>query len=475
MDLKHLKNRVIWDLEAKRTVFLSKDARLVKKWLAKILKFICIITLLCGIFCALNVLFGGFIDGRTAGPLVLMVSRLFGTIGIFISQFALFLSIIFLSTTIILLKLTDKKRHPRYYKVFGMTGLITSGILLLPLMLTPVSVLGAEINFANAFGTDWRSHINPAVEAKYFMTTPFSLPGYFLSIPKKECNYQSDVLYFNGTLSDYSVDENVTLYFDVYWPKTFDADMPGVRDGKYSILIRIHGGGWMRGDKGTFNVMQMNHYFAAQGYVVYDIQYGLGTWAYESNPPESIPAHVVGNFTMNDIVRHIANFTRYITDDSKLYSAADINGNLDSVFFSGGSARGQLATVSALLIANKTHSEYVDSKLNVSGYVPFYPGNGVVTSLKIGGDEELKNPIYLVEKDSPPCLIYHGTSDGLTSPLIAREFKNAYDAVNNKECAILWALMSGHGADSYFQGYYNQVFLYYMERFMYLCVNGFIV
>jgi hypothetical protein len=48
-------------------------------------------------------------------------------------------------------------------------------------------------------------------------------------------------------------------------------DLPG----QNSTLIRIHGGGWVSGDKGGSNMVQMNKYFAAQGYIVFDIQYGL--------------------------------------------------------------------------------------------------------------------------------------------------------------------------------------------------------
>ena len=43
-----------------------------------------------------------------------------------------------------------------------------------------------------------------------------------------------------------------------------------------------------------------------------------------------------------------------------------------------------------------------------------------------------------------------------------------YHKEGNDHCAILWAPLGGHGCDSYYSGYYNQVFIYYMERFMYL-------
>jgi hypothetical protein len=70
--------------------------------------------------------------------------------------------------------------------------------------------------------------------------------------------------------------------------------------------------------------------------------------------------------------------------------------------------------------------------------------------------------------------IFMGTSDGMVHPSIIEDFKAAYDNENNKYCAILWAYLGGHSAD-HFNSYYNMVFLYYMERFLYLCINAEIV
>ncbi len=41
------------------------------------------------------------------------------------------------------------------------------------------------------------------------------------------------------------------------------------------------------------------------------------------------------------------------------------------------------------------------------------------------------------------------------------------DNANEEICVLLFPF-AGHANDLYFPGYYNQVFLYYMERFMYL-------
>jgi acetyl esterase/lipase len=235
-------------------------------------------------------------------------------------------------------------------------------------------------------------------------------------------------------------------------------DLPG----RNSTLIRIHGGGWVSGDKGESNMMQMNKYFAAQGYIVFDIQYGL----YDS--PVAVmdfitPSYNKGDFNIDDMVRHIGEFTKYLA-----INADDYGANLDSVFISGGSSGGHLASAAALAMTSGRYSHLFSQNLTIKGLIPFYPSNGQMNHFGIDGKEEFKNPELLVESDSPPCLIFQGTHDVLTYFGISNNFRDAYLAKGNTYCAIIWMLMGGHSSDNYFSGYYNQIFLYYMERFMYL-------
>jgi acetyl esterase/lipase len=318
---------------------------------------------------------------------------------------------------------------------------------------------------------NWRGNISPSVEAKYFKTSHFTSPGLFLGIQPKDCNYRADVLYFNGSESSHLEDKNITLYFDVFWPKVDAADFPGkTPGGNYSIIIRIHGGGWSSGSKGYTNMMQVNKYFAAQGYIVYDIQYGLNHGFLTNIVPT--PANVLGDFDINDMVRHIGNFTRYIAKSSNPFSASSLNGDLDYVFVSGGSAGGHLTCTTALGIASNNYTNYFSSDLTIKGMIPFYPANG---RSGLDGEPEFKNPEnYLVNSSSPPVLIYQGTHD-LGTAVTSRNIKSRYANAGNQECSIIWLPLSGHANDMYFSGYYNQVFLYYMERFLYLCVIGYII
>jgi len=106
--------------------------------------------------------------------------------------------------------------------------------------------------------------------------------------------------------------------------------------------------------------------------------------------------------------------------------------------------------------------------LTIRELIPFYPANGQMVFFGISGSAEFKNPEMLIDQNSPPCLIFQGTHDILNYFSISENIRDSYLVKGNSECAILWMPMGGHASDFYFSGYYNQIFLYFMERFMYL-------
>jgi acetyl esterase/lipase len=278
------------------------------------------------------------------------------------------------------------------------------------------------------------------------LTQPYSISNYFLGIPPKNCIIAKDILYYN--------EEGIQLYFDAYIPPK--DNLPG----NNSVIISIHGGGWSAADKGFTNKIQFNKYFAAQGYVVFDIQYGLD----DINPfALYTPSFVKGNFTLDDMIRHIGVFTKYIANHSATYNA-----NLDSVFITGGSSGGNLVCAVGLSYYNTSFSSFFSPKLNIKGIIPFYPANGIANRIGIYGSPELNQPISMVNENSPPCLLFHGTSDGIVMPTTSKALKNKYLEENNAECALILLLFAGHVLDYYFSGLFSQICLYYMERFLYL-------
>ena len=435
-NIKNLNNTKLWEQIEKRT-------SLVIKILKIILMLFCYFFLLIGIFFVIITLLGA------------ETGVISGAIGLIVAEFDLFFVFIFLSITVFVLKLKDRKKSPISFYAVVIIGIFISGVFMAPLCLTPYSVYSADKSFTDAFGSNWKSKIPTYVENTYFLKTPFSIPEYFLGMITNNYEVIEDIQFYDA--------EGINLCFDVYMPKVNGSNLPG----NNSVIIKIHGGGWTQGDKGLADMMQVNKYLAAQGYVIFDIQYGLYDSGSEYLPTDE---EVLGNFDIDDMVRHIGNFTRFLAIHSDNYSA-----NLDSVFVSGGSAGGHLTCATALGIDNGSYSTIFGDNLTIKGYIPFYPANGHSEYKNITGAIEFVHPDdYLIKSDSPPCLIFQGTGDGLVHPSISQHLKDMYNAKGNDECAIIWLPLAGHANDLYFSGYYNQVFLFYMERFLYLCVNDLI-
>jgi len=407
-----------------------------KKILRKITIVISRVTFIIGIIFGIVILFGSF---EVVTTFIAIVS----------GQFGIFFSIIFFANTILLLKLKHPRWNSKKFYRTAISGIFISGLLLTPLFLTQYTINNIERTFSNTFGSDWREKIPSKVD-NFFLETPFSLSSYFLGIPPKDCKIEKNTLFYN--------DEGIKLYFDAYMPLNNDEELPGAN----STIIRIHGGAWVSGDKGLMNMMQMNKYFAAQGYKVFDIQYGIAENPLYLLDPLT-PDYKKGNFDIDDMMRHIGVFTNHLTDNADTYGA-----NLDSVFISGGSAGGHLTCAVALAIASGDYTDIFSSNLTIKGLVPFYPANDLMNFFGISGRDVFKNPEKLIESDSPPCLIFQGTHDIINYFGISENIQNTYYANANENCAILWMPFGGHASDFYFTGYYNQIFLYYMERFMYL-------
>lgn len=383
--------------------------------------------------------------------LILVTHISTGIAEVFISQYSLFYSFIFLNSAGLFLKLCkfNKRSFIRY--AVSAIGIALFIVFALPFFSIPSLLNEAEDNYTEAFGDEWRTYEDNVSAFRYI---PISVPDYFFGIPSENYDLTEDILFYEGTEG---VDEGLELRFDVYTPAVDTANLPGER----SVLIRFHGGGWDTGGKGAQNFAQMNKYFAAQGYVVFDVQYGLNDQD-QFVEFATVPEEVSGNFSIDDMVRHLGMFTTYLADHHEEYDA-----NIDSVFVSGGSAGGHLANAVALGLSSRRYTDILDERLIINGIIPLYPANGLAHYRDIGGEDELVDPALLVEEDSPPALIYHGDKDAIVDPQVAEAFRNTYLENNNNEIAIIWMPYGAHGSDLYFSGIYNQTFIYYMERFMY--------
>jgi acetyl esterase/lipase len=403
---------------------------------------------------SINLILFSFMAAGVFFSYVLLTRKYINNTEIIVPAFSMFYGYVFLSAGGLLLTRIPIRRR-RVFQGVQTLNFVVFIVFMFPILMSGVYIKTSEKTFAETFGRDWEKRIDSNVEA-YFLRAPFSIPAYFFGIPSdSRVRVRRDVLYYAGGNSK---DDGIKLHFDAYLPPVNSKNLPG----NNSTLIRIHGGAWVTGDKGWQNILQENKYFAEQGYVVFDIQYGLSKDS-KFTIDFVEPDYVKGNFTIDDMMMHIGVFTNYLYDHHSEYEA-----NLDSVFISGGSAGGHLACAAALAISSGNYIDVFNPNLKVKGIIPFYPANGLASKGKITGSREFMNPDLLVEVGSPPALIYQGTHDGLVAPEVSKKFKKAYENKNNPNCAILWMPLAGHSSDINFSGHYNQMFLYYMERFMYL-------
>lgn len=373
-----------------------------------------------------------------------------GVAEVILSQYSLFYSLIFLSLAGLFLKLSHlKKRSWRWYGVLSLGGALFIAFNV-PLAFLPSMLSNAQANYSEAFGESEHTQND---DHPLFRSSAVSLPDYFFGIASEDYNLKEGVLYYEG--SD-GVDDGLELRYDVYTPPVDTANLPGER----AVLIRIHGGGWNTGGRGIQNFSQVNKYFASQGYVVFDVEYGLNNQNRMSDL-SPVAEEVSGEFSVDDMVRHLGLFTTYLADNFEEYDA-DIN----SVFLSGGSAGGHLANAVGIGLASGQYPDLLDERLTVSGIMPLYPANGLAGYQDLDGEDELVDPGLMVDENSPPALVYQGDMDRIVDPRVSEQFEAAYLDSGRTDFALIRAPYGEHVSDLYFPGYYSQMFVYYMERFM---------
>ncbi|MFX0026058.1 MAG: alpha/beta hydrolase [Candidatus Hermodarchaeota archaeon] len=422
------------------------------------LRIFCIIIFMTGFYFTYILFTGGFDPFSTL-------------IAVIVQQILVYQIFIFLATTILFLKLINKERRCKIYYTVAITGFSLAIIMSLPLIVTPISISNAESEFIVAYGENWEDQIPEEVKNNYFLTYPFAFGATFLGWPLAECLAEKDIEYYN--------DGEIRLLFDVYMPKEYNPNLPGNR----SIIIMIHGGGWATGDRGQG--LPIIKYLAAQGYIIFDIQYGLidlpelrEYFALAGYDEQNIGKNV----TVKDQVRHIGNFTKKLASEY----ASIYNANLKSVFIMGGSAGGHLTGVIGFGYneGGGIYAEYYNNtfahNLTVRAIIPLYPANSMREVAEGLGEKllgvpynsssnifEAFTPSELVDPNDPPALIFQGMADVLVRPYMSAEIETAMDNAGVTCCRIEFPF-AGHANEMLLNNPHGQVWLYYLERFLYL-------
>jgi len=223
----------------------------------------------------------------------------------------------------------------------------------------------------------------------------------------------------------------------------------GAKPGdKRPVLLQIHGGAWMIGDKKEQALPLMAHMAAEYGWLCVAINYRL-------SPQASFPDHIV------DVKRALAWIRSHI---------AEYGGDPGFVCVTGGSAGGHLTALTALSANDPRFQpgfEGVDT--SIAAAVPFYGVydfldrkgiRGSQTMVPIlskrvfkttpGQDPELwdaMNPITRISEKAPPFLVIQGTHDTLVFVEEAREFVRALKEKSRAPVAYLEMVGAQHAFD----------------------------
>jgi acetyl esterase/lipase len=218
---------------------------------------------------------------------------------------------------------------------------------------------------------------------------------------------------------------------------------------KAPVLIYVHGGAWVIGDKREQGIPLM-HELVQRGWVCVSINYRL-------SPRATWPAHIV------DCKRAVAWVRTHI---------AEYGGDPGFIAISGGSAGGHL---SALLALTPGRAEwqpgFEEADTSVDACLPFYGvydmacdadrmgtyGRGLLTLLerrvmKVAMADhpevfESASPDRQVNEAAPPMFVVHGTNDTLVPVAVARHFVDRLRAVSRAPVGYAELPLAQHAFD----------------------------
>lgn len=289
--------------------------------------------------------------------------------------------------------------------------------------------------FDDALGPQWAAAFDPA-----WAPSPYRLEWRRVVLPfrfrRRGVERIRNVSYVEGSTSR-------RHRLDIYRRADAPPDAP--------VLLQIHGGAWMIGNKDQQGLPLMYH-LAARGWVCVAINYRL-------SPRATWPDHLV------DCKRALAWVRQHI---------ADYGGDPGYVVVTGGSAGGHLTAMMGLTANDPTFQpgfEQVDTTLqamvpcygvfdwtNRFGFRHPWSDLNVVLERYIVKQRlddareiyDMASPLSHVHRDAPPALVVHGTLDRLAPVEEARAFVDALRAAS-AEPVVYVELPGAHHAFEVFQ------------------------
>jgi acetyl esterase/lipase len=231
------------------------------------------------------------------------------------------------------------------------------------------------------------------------------------------------------------------LTLDIYQPTS-----EPVLGSQYPAMIVIHGGGWRNGEPGSWFTPH-NHYFASQGYVVFDIEYRLSGEAKWPAQFEDVKGAI-----------------QWVKDHADVYRIDPAR-----IALLGRSAGAHLALMAGYCVEGirAIVSLYGPAELRWTDLKP----ESAIVGLMGGTFEELPDayqgatPLNLVRDNLPPTLIIEGGLDTIV-PYHHGDRLAGQLAFTNTPFALLRVPWSRHGFDAVLAGVGSQLVYHHLDRFL---------
>jgi acetyl esterase/lipase len=214
-------------------------------------------------------------------------------------------------------------------------------------------------------------------------------------------------------------------HLDIYQPEE-------LREGGFPVLLQVHGGAWMVGEKHQ-QALPLMYHLASRGWLCVACNYRL-------SPAASFPDHIV------DVKRSIA----WIREN-----AAEYGGNPDFLAITGGSAGGHLSALAALTPNHRDWQPgFEDADTSLQAAVPVYGVYDFLDREDIRGTMSMEevlakyvmktspatdreaweqaSPLSHVRADAPPTFLLQGTHDSLVWVEEARTFAGQLRAASEQ-------------------------------------------
>ncbi len=306
-----------------------------------------------------------------------------------------------------------------------------------PLIQLTSTISTAETAMQQGLGPDYLNSISPT-QKNQFRPHPFLYLDAFRGIPLQKVRKRS--------IPTFAQPEGVPLSLEIYQPQ---------QPGSYPGIVAIYGGAWQRG--GPTANRAFNRYIAAQGYVVWAIDY-------RHAPNYRFPKQLEDVQTALDYIQNHA--SEYETDPEKLVLV-------------GRSAGAHLAMLTA----------YTNKNPQIRGVVNYYGPVDLTAGYNnppvpdpidtrslledfIGGTPQQfpdqyrqASPLNLVTQTVPPTLLIYGSRDHIVEAQYGQKLHQRLQETKSPSVfiEIPWA---DHSFDSVFNGASSQLAIYYAERFI---------